>query len=271
MNFYQKIKAQWAKNNSLICVGLDPDLDRFPDCLAKEAKSIFPFNKSIIDATHDLVCAYKPQIAHFSAYGAEDELERTIQYIHENYPEIPVILDAKRGDIGSTAQKYAKEVFERYKADAVTINPYLGFDSIEPFTDYKDKGVIILCRTSNPSAIDLQDLVVKDGDRLYEKVAVLASTKWNNNKNCALVIGATWPSQMSDIRELAGDMIFLVPGAGSQGGNVKQLVEAGKTNDGTGLIINSSRGILYASQSDSYADYARAEALKLRDLVNQYR
>ncbi|WP_163833629.1 orotidine-5'-phosphate decarboxylase [Spartinivicinus ruber] len=270
MSFNEKLKLAWKKNNSLVCVGLDPDLSRLPAGLAPQRESIFEFNKAIIDATHDLVCAYKPQIAYFSACSAEEQLEQTIRYIKTNYPDIPVILDSKRGDIGSTAQQYAVEAFERYQADAVTINPYMGVDSAEPFLTYQDRGVILLCRTSNSGASDIQDLVV-NGSPLYEKVADLVANQWNKHNNCLLVVGATWPEQMAKIRSIVGDMAFLVPGAGAQGGDVEQLVKAGKTEDGTGLIVNSSRGILYASSGRDFAEAARNETLKLRDLINQFR
>lgn len=270
MNFIGKLNAAWQKNNSLACVGLDPDLSRFPEVLPKNADSIFDFNKAIIDATHDLVCAYKPQIAYFAAYSAEEQLKRTIDYIRENYPDIPVILDAKRGDIGSTAQKYAEEAFVRYGADAVTVNPYLGYDSVEPFITYRDKGTVLLCRTSNQSAADIQDLEI-DGAPVYEKVAGLVAAKWNKYNNCALVVGATWPAQMAKVREIAGDIPFLVPGVGAQGGDVEQLVNAGKTADGAGLIVNSSRGVLYAGSGPSFAEDARRVTMELRDLINRYR
>ncbi|MDH3349675.1 MAG: orotidine-5'-phosphate decarboxylase [Desulfobulbaceae bacterium] len=270
LNFQDKLRAVWEKNNSLLCVGLDPDITRFPSALEKRAESIFDFNKMIIDATHDLVCAYKPQIAYFAAYGAEEALARTIEYIHENYPQVPVILDAKRGDIGSTAQKYGEEAFVRYQADAVTVNPYLGYDSVAPFLEYKDKGVVLLCRTSNKGAADIQDLEI-DGTPLYEKVAEMISSKWNSNNNCIIVVGATWPEQMSRLRALVGDMPFLVPGVGAQGGDVEKLVTAGKTTAGTGLLVSASRSIIYAGSGDSFADDARSAALDLRDLINKYR
>lgn len=270
MSFIEKLKAIWQKNNSLVCVGLDPDISRFPEMLRNEPESIFKFNKAIIDSTHDLVCAYKPQVAYFAAESAEDQLEKTIEYIKTEYPNIPVILDAKRGDIGSTAHKYAKEAFERYHADAVTVNPYLGFDSVEPFLSYKERGTILLCRTSNPGASDFQDLKV-DGEPLYKRVALLASKKWNTNKNCLLVVGATWPSQMSEIRALVGEMPFLVPGVGAQGGDVEAMVKAGKTKDGAGLIISSSRGVLYASSGEDFGNAARSVVLSLREEINAYR
>ncbi|MEQ8161357.1 MAG: orotidine-5'-phosphate decarboxylase [Smithellaceae bacterium] len=270
MTFKEKLKTIWSKNNSLLCVGLDPDISRVPVHLKNGLDSIFQFNKAVIDATHDLVCAFKPQIAYFSAEGAEKQLEQTIAYIKSKYPHIPIILDAKRGDIGSTAQKYAIEVFERYGVDAVTVNPYLGYDSVKPFLSYQEKGSIILCRTSNSGAGDIQDLVV-DGEPLYIRIARLVSENWNTNNNCLLVVGATWPSQMHEIRKIVGDMPFLVPGAGAQGCNVEAMVKAGQTKDGTGMIISSSRGVLYASSGSDFADAARAVALDLRDEINTYR
>jgi orotidine-5'-phosphate decarboxylase len=270
VTFIDRLNRAWTTNNSLVCVGLDPDSSRFPASVEDADEPIFEFNKAIIDATHDLVCAYKPQIAHYAAEAAEAQLESTIAYIKTTYPEVPVILDAKRGDIGSTAQMYATEAFERYAADAVTVNPYLGFDSLEPFLTYKDRGVIVLCRTSNAGAADLQDLLV-EGKPLYEKIATLAASKWNAHGNCLLVVGATWPAQMQKIRSLVGTMPLLVPGVGAQGGDVEKLVAAGQTPAGSGLIVSSSRAILYASQADDFAAAARRETLKLRDTINQHR
>jgi orotidine-5'-phosphate decarboxylase len=267
MNFIEKLNAAWQQNNSLVCVGLDPDRARFPACVNG---SIFAFNKAIIDATHDLVCAYKPQIAYFAAAAAEDQLLQTMDYLRKNYPHIPLILDAKRGDIGSTAEQYAVEAFVRYGADAVTINPYMGYDSAEPFLRYADRGVVLLCRTSNSGAGDLQDLMI-DNAPLYEHVAQRIAEKWNGNHNCLLVVGATWPEQMRRIRAIVGDMPLLVPGVGAQGGDVEALVKAGQTANGAGLIINSSRAILYASKNDDFATAARAETQRLREQINQYR
>ncbi|WP_413698931.1 orotidine-5'-phosphate decarboxylase [Psychromonas sp. KJ10-10] len=270
MSFIEKLNHIWQKNDSLVCVGLDPDIKRFPNCLLDVPDAIFKFNKAIIDATHDLVCAYKPQVAYFATESAEDQLEKTIQYIKKQYPHIPIILDSKRGDIGSTAEKYALEAFDRFQADAVTINPYMGFDSAEPFLKYKDKGIILLCRTSNSGANDLQDLIV-DGKPLYQKVASLVSNTWNSNNNCLLVLGATWPSQMSEVRSIVGDIPFLVPGVGAQGGDIASLVEAGQTANGTGLIISSSRAVLYASAHNDFAIKAREVVSKLRLDINMYR
>jgi len=216
------------------------------------------------------VCAYKPQFAHYAAYEAEDQLERTIEYIHRTYPGLPVILDAKRGDVGNTAERYAIEAFERYAADAVTVNPYLGGDALEPFLKRADKGVIVLCRTSNPGATDLQDLE-SGGRKLYQVVAQLAATRWNTRGNCLLLVGATYPRELAEVRELVGDMALLVPGVGAQGGDVAQVVRNGRTRHGSGLIISSSRAILYASAGADFAGAARAAAQALRTQINSNR
>jgi orotidine-5'-phosphate decarboxylase len=268
--FTAKLAAAWERNDSLVCVGLDPEIERFPAHLAAEASPIFQFNKAIIEATHELVCAYKPQVAHYAAYEAEDQLERTIEYLHKQHPGIPVILDAKRGDVGNTAERYAIEAFERYGADAVTVNPYLGSDSLEPFLRHADKGVVILCRTSNPGARDLQDLMVGE-QRLYQVVAQLAARQWNSRGNVLLVIGATYPQELSAVRAIVGDMPLLVPGIGAQGGDVAAVVRAGQTRRGTGLIVSSSRGILYRSQGADFASEARAATSALRAQINASR
>ena len=269
--FMAKLAQAWARNDSLVCVGLDPEIERFPSRIAGHASPIFQFNKAIIDATADLVCAYKPQFAHYAAYEAEDQLERTIEYIHRNHPHVPVILDAKRGDVGNTAERYAIEAFERYGADAVTVNPYLGGDSLEPFLKYEDKGVIILCRTSNPGARDLQDLDVGGGRKLYLAVAELAARQWNRRGNCMLVVGATYPEELAEVRAAVGEMPLLVPGVGAQGGDVVQVVKNGQTPAGTGLVISSSRAILYVSTGDDFDEAARRAAQSLRDQINQHR
>ncbi|HXY76017.1 MAG TPA: orotidine-5'-phosphate decarboxylase [Steroidobacteraceae bacterium] len=268
--FIEKLARAWEKNNSLVCVGLDPELERFPRELARNNAAIFTFNRVIIDATADLVCAYKPQIAHYAARAAEDELARTIEYIHDAYPDLPVILDAKRGDVGNTAERYALEAFERYRADALTVNPYLGGDALEPFLRYSDKGVIILCRTSNPGAVDLQDLEV-GGRRLYQVVAELAATRWNSHGNCLLIVGATYPRELAEVRALVGEMPILVPGVGAQGGDAAAVVKAGQSARGAGLIISSSRGILYASADADFASAARAATERLREEANASR
>ena len=265
-----QLERSWDSSDSLVCVGLDPEIERFPEQIADQASPIFQFNKAIIDATADLVCAYKPQYAHYAAYEAEDQLERTIDYIHRSYPGIPVILDSKRGDVGNTAERYAIEAFERYHADAVTVSPYLGGDSLEPFLKYEDKGVIVLCRTSNPGAGEVQDLEI-GGRKLFHVIAELASRRWNNRGNCLLVVGATYPRELAEVREIVGNMPFLVPGVGAQGGDVALAVQNGQSAAGTGLIISSSRGILYASSGENFASAAREATQKLRDQINATR
>src|SRR3954469_4798655 len=268
--FVEKLAAAWKATNSLVCVGLDPEPKKFPDRFRDKPGSIFEFNKAIIDATRDLVCAYKPQFAHYAAHAAENQLEHTVNYIKSTCPHAIVILDSKRGDIGSTAEQYAHEAFERYGADAVTVNPYLGRDSVEPFLKHAGKGVIILCRTSNPGAKDLQDLDV-GGKKLYEHVADVVSKEWNTEGNCMIVVGATSPDELAAIRARTGDLPFLVPGVGAQGGDVAKVMAAGKTKAGTGLVISSSRAILYASSGEDFAEAARKAALDLRDSINAHR
>ena len=268
--FIQQLARAWESNDSLAAIGLDPEIERFPRRIAAQASPIFQFNKAIIDATADLVCAYKPQFAHYAAYEAEDQLERTIEYIHRSYPGVPVILDSKRGDVGNTAERYAIEAFERYGADAVTVNPYLGGDALEPFLRFQDKGIVVVCRTSNPGARDLQDLET-GGRKLYQVVAELVARRWNSRGNCLLVVGATYPRELAEVREIVGDMPLLVPGVGAQGADVAQAVQNGQTAAGAGLMISSSRAILYASSGDDFASAARAAALALREQINTHR
>lgn len=268
--FLAGLEAAMITNDSLVCVGLDPELDRLPGGLRSRPQGIFEFNRAIVDATADLVCAYKPQIAHYAAVAAEDQLQATLGYIRERAPKVPVILDAKRGDIGSTAAHYAREAFERYRADAVTVNPYLGRDAVEPFLAYADKGIIILCRTSNAGAGEFQDLAV--GERtLFQVVAERVAREWNTRGNCLLVVGATYPEELADLRARTGELTFLVPGVGAQGGDVERAVKSGRRADGRGLVINSSRGILYASDGDDFAHAARRATLELRAAVNAAR
>jgi orotidine-5'-phosphate decarboxylase len=270
LTFLQRLDAAMTSTQSLVCVGLDPEIERFPAHLRQRPQAILEFNRAIVDATADLACAYKPQIAHYAAVGAEDQLLETIRYIRQKAPGVQVILDSKRGDIGSTAEKYAREAFERYGADAVTINPYLGRDSAEPFLEYADKGVVVLCRTSNAGARELQDLDV-GGRKLYQLVAEKVAKEWNSRGNCLLVVGATYPDELADIRRITGDMTFLVPGIGAQGGDIEKAVRSGRRADGRGLVINSSRGILYAGQGEDFATAARRATLELRDAVNAVR
>ncbi len=268
--FFDLLHSASAANDSLVCVGLDPEVERFPAQLQGRPRAILEFNRAIVDATADLACAYKPQIAHYAAVGAEDQLLDTLRYIRERAPGVPVILDSKRGDIGSTAEKYAREAFERYGADAVTVNPYLGRDSAEPFLQYADKGIVVLCRTSNAGAREFQDLEI-DGRKLYQIVAEKVANEWNSRGNCLLVVGATYPEELADIRARTGDMTFLVPGVGAQGGDVDRAVRSGQTAAGGGLVINSSRGIIYAGSGEDFADAARRATLELRDAINRAR
>ncbi|MBP9837530.1 MAG: orotidine-5'-phosphate decarboxylase [Proteobacteria bacterium] len=268
--FSKKLDHIWQKNNSLVCVGLDPELSKIPQFLHSEKYPIFEFNKQIIDATADLVCAYKPQIAFYSSSGAEDQMKMTIDYIKERASDVPVILDSKRGDIGNTAKMYAEEAFVRYQADAVTVNPFLGLDSMQPFLDYADKGVIILCRTSNPGAKDIQDLDIK-GKKLYQVIAEKAQNEWNYNKNISLVVGATYPEEVKELRAIAKDITFLIPGVGAQGGDVKAVVQNGCNEKKTGIVVSSSRGIIFAGSDKNFAEASRKAALQLRDEINLYR
>ena len=270
MHFMQSLQQAWTRNDSLVCVGLDPEPAKFPAHLRDTPDAVFDFCRAIVDATADLVCAFKPQIAHFAALRAEDTLERLIAHIHAQHPGVPVILDAKRGDIGSTAQHYASEAFERYRADAVTLNPYLGRDSIQPFLDHADKGVILLCRTSNPGGADFQALDC-GGQPLYLRVAATIARDWNGHGNCALVTGATWPEELAKVRAVVGDMPLLVPGIGAQGGDVEAVLQHGRASDGNGLLISSSRAILYAGTGVDFAAAARAATQELRAAINRFR
>jgi orotidine-5'-phosphate decarboxylase len=259
-SFIEKVRLRWKA--SALCVGLDSNLSQLPQHLGQQPSALFEFNKAIIDATHDLVCAYKPQIAYYAAVGAEEQLKKTITYIHQKYPQIPVILDAKRGDIGDTAEMYAREAFEVYKADAVTVNPYMGGDTLQPFLKYKDKGIIILCKTSNAGSAELQNLKV-GSQTLYQVVAQKAAGEWNTHKNTLLVVGGTHASELKEIRKVVGEeIIFLVPGVGAQGGSAKDVIQNGANSQGQGLIINSSRAIIYASSGQDFAEAARQAALK---------
>jgi orotidine-5'-phosphate decarboxylase len=275
MSFVEQLQRAWRDNDSMVCVGLDPEPSRIPLALRETPDAVFAFCREIVDATADLVCCFKPQIAHFAAQRAESALERLIAHIHERHPGVPVILDAKRGDIGSTAQHYAAEAFDRYGADAVTANPYLGRDSVQPFLDRTDRGVIVLCRTSNAGARDFQDLIVADatgpGVPLYQRLAATVARDWNRHGNCALVVGATYPRELAEVRAIVGDMPLLVPGVGAQGGDVAAVVHNGKNSSGAGLIVSSSRAILYASAGDDFASAARLAAQSLRAEINRYR
>ena len=258
------LRAQQARD-SLLCVGLDPQAERLPMGWQGKRERIFDFCAAVVEATHEQACAFKPQIAYFAAHGAEVQLERLVAHIRQVAPDVPVILDAKRGDIGSTAQQYAIEAFERYGADAVTLSPYMGGDTIEPFTDYPDRGIFLLCRTSNPGGADLQDLRLADvpgQPRLYEHVASQAQHAWNRNGQLGLVVGATYPQDIVRVRERAPHLPLLIPGVGAQGGDIDATVAAGLRRDADGtitgtIVVNSSRAILYAS---AQADFAQAAA-----------
>jgi orotidine-5'-phosphate decarboxylase len=270
MTFIETLNEARKRNDSLVCVGLDPEPSKFPAHLRDRPDAIFDFCRAIVDATAGLVCCFKPQFAHFAAHRAEHALERIIAHIHANHPGVPVILDAKRGDIGSTAAFYAAEAFDRYAADAVTVNPYLGRDSLEPFLARKAKGVVILCRTSNPGARDLQDLDV-GGVKLYQHVARTVAREWNGSGNCLLVVGATYPEEIANVRAIVGEMPLLVPGVGAQGGDVEAVVRNGCASGGTGLIVSSSRAILQAGTGVDFADAARAAATGLCERINAFR
>jgi len=267
--FNQQLQSAWASQGSMLCVGFDPDPKRLPPSLQGKPEGIFEFCREIADATADLVCAFKPQFAYFASQRAEAQLEKLISHLKDKYPHIPVILDSKRGDIGSTADHYASEAFERYGADAVTVNPYMGFDTIEPYLKYAGKGVIVLCRTSNPGGSDLQFLNVGSGEPLYLHVAKLAAQKWNSSGQISLVVGATFPEEIAKVRAIVGDMPLLIPGIGAQGGDIDATVNAGRIAGapGTGMIINSSRAILYASSGADFAQAARVVAQSTRDAL----
>lgn len=268
MPFIQHLENAQSTNNSLVCVGLDPNQEK----ISALGVDLITWLKNIVNATAEHVCAFKPQIAYFAALKAEKELTEIIQYIHQNHPNIPVILDAKRGDIGSTAEQYAQEAFERYQADAVTVNPYMGGDTIEPYTRFQNKGVVVLCKTSNAGSGELQNLKLDNGRSLFQEVARKAAHSWNDNNNLLLVVGATYPEELAQIRQTVGNMPLLIPGIGAQGGDVQTTLNAGLRSDGKGLIISSSRGIIYAGNTkDNYAYAAKQACIDLKQLVNEYR
>ena len=271
-SFIPQLQQAWQTNHSLLCVGLDPSPEKLPTHLRDKPieQAFYEFCVGIIDATAPYVCAIKPQIAYFAAHRAESVLEDIIRHAKDKHPQIPVILDAKRGDIGSTAEQYAIEAFERYQADAVTVNPYMGFDSVQPYLAYADKGVIILCRTSNPGGSDLQFLQI-DGQPLYQIVACKVANEWNTNGQCALVVGATFPNEIAQVRAIVGDMPLLIPGIGAQGGDLAATMQAGQTANGSGVIINSSRAIIYASAGEDYTQAAQKIARETQEAINALR
>ncbi len=268
MDFRKSLQTAWQQADSMLCVGLDPDPSRLPQGVGSGSEAVFNFCRAIVDATAPYVCAFKPQIAYFAALGAEAQLEALITHIHQRWPSVPVVLDAKRGDIGSTAEQYAREVFGRYGADAVTVSPYMGFDSVEPYLAWEGRGVIVLCRTSNAGGSDLQALDVGHG-KLYEQVARLVSGPWNRNGQLGLVVGATYPAELERVRALVGDLPLLVPGIGAQGGDVDATVAAGLAPAGYGMMINSSRAILYAGSGADFAEQAAQAARHTRDAIRQ--
>ncbi|MBP7916731.1 MAG: orotidine-5'-phosphate decarboxylase [Giesbergeria sp.] len=273
MTFLDMLHSASTRNNSMLCVGLDPEPARFPAQMQGNPRKIYDFCAAIVDATADVVCAFKPQIAYFAAHGAEDQLERLMQHLRANAPHVPVILDAKRGDIGSTAEQYAKEAFERYGADAVTLSPFMGFDSVAPYLAYPGKGAFLLCRTSNPGGDDLQNqrLASVDGQPLlYEHIAGLVQGPWNKNGQLGLVVGATYPAEIERVRALAPTVPLLIPGVGAQGGDAAATVRAGWRPNGP-IVVNSSRAILYASNGADFAAAARREAIKTRDMLQAAR
>jgi len=276
MSFVAHLARAETLNDSVLCVGLDPDPAKFPGSWKDDASRIFDFCATIVDVTKDLVIAFKPQIAYFAAHRAEAQLERLIAHIHQVAPAVPVILDAKRGDIGSTAEQYAAEVFERYRADAVTLSPFMGFDSIEPYLRYEGKGAILLCRTSNPGGSDLQGQTLADGSKVFEHIARLAQGEWNRGGQLALVVGATYPEEIERVRALAPTLPLLIPGIGAQGGDAVATVRAGWRADGQGrtiapIIVSSSRAVLYASRGNDFAEASRQAALATRDELNAAR
>ncbi len=274
MTFLEQLQGAERQNGSLLCVGLDPEPSKFPAGLKGDASKIYDFCAQIVDATADLAISFKPQIAYFAAHRAEDQLEKLMEHMRRNAPHVPVILDAKRGDIGSTAEQYAKEAFERYGADAVTLSPFMGFDSVQPYLKYHGKGAFLLCRTSNPGGDDLQNqhLASVEGQPLmYEHIAKLAQGPWNLNGQLGLVVGATYPAEIERVRSLAPTLPLLIPGVGAQGGDAVATIKAGyrQSNGATtgAVIVNSSRAILYASSGDDFAQAARKEAMRTRDVL----
>ncbi|CAJ2377313.1 MAG: Orotidine 5'-phosphate decarboxylase [Arenicellales bacterium IbO2] len=269
-DFITSLKTRWRDRRSLLCIGLDPDAELLPTSLRKHRMPLFAFNREIIDATARWACAFKPQIAHYAALGAEEQLAQTIAHIKKRHPGIPVILDAKRGDIGATAAMYAREIFERYGADAATLNPYLGFEALAPFFEYADKGAFVLCRTSNPGSGEFQALQ-SGGVPLAHHVAMRAAEMHGAHPNIGLVVGATWPGEIAAVRKLAGEMPLLIPGVGAQGGDLQRALAAGLNADGEGALINVSRAILYAGGDGDFAEAAARAAENFYREINSHR
>lgn len=276
MIFQEKLDAIVKKNNSLVCVGLDSDVSKLPERVKTGPKPQATFNKAIIYATQDLVCAYKPNTAFYEAYGIEgiDELKNTCDFLKAHYPEVPIIIDAKRADIGNTNEGYCKFVFDYLGADAITLHPYLGREALKPFLDRKDKGCIILCKTSNPGSGEFQDLSLDTENqkiKLYQYLAEKVVKEWNYNGNCSLVVGATYPEELAQVRKIVGNMPILIPGVGAQGGDVEKTVKAGKDKNGNNAIINAGRSIIFASSGLDYAQAARKETETLKNSINTFR
>ena len=274
--FVARLLQAQQQQQSMLCVGLDPEPSRFPAAWKGDPARIFDFCAAIVDATHDLVCAFKPQVAYFAAHRAEDQLESLVRHIRTVAPAVPVILDAKRGDIGSTAEQYAREAFERYDADAVTLSPFMGFDSIEPYLAYPGRGAFLLCRTSNRGGDDLQALRLASGERLYEHLARRCEQDRNAQGQLGLVVGATYPDELRRVRELAPSLPLLIPGVGAQGGDAQATVQAAWRGDAAGatrasIVVNSSRSVLYASADDGFAAAARRVALDTRNTLEAAR
>lgn len=269
MKFQIKLANIQKKNNSLLCAGLDSDFEKIPKHLKKLKYPLYEFNKAIIESTSDFVCAYKPNSAFYEGLGAEGilQLKMTCDFLHKNYSYIPIILDAKRADIGNTNEGYVKYAFDYLGVDAITLHPYLGEEALKPFLERADKGCIILCRTSNPGASEFQDLKVNKKP-LYELVATHVIEKWNYNQNCCLVVGATYPEELKAVRKIAPSMTFLVPGIGAQGGDLQKTLRFGLTKNADGLIINAARSVIFASNEKDFALKARMEAQKLNEEIN---
>jgi len=273
MDFIAKLEVRWRTNDTLLCVGVDPDKSKLPKSLSGSEEPLFEFSKAIVNATFEEVCAFKINPAFFEAEGSKgiEQLKKTADYIKSTYPDIPLILDFKRGDIGNTNEAYAAFGFDYVGADAVTVQPWAGKESLEPFLNRKEKGIIVLVRTSNPGAGELQDIKI-EGEPLYFKLAALVKEDWNYNHNCLLVIGATYSEQLAEIRSLTGDeFVFLVPGLGAQGGDVNSFVKAGLNSSGTGLIINASRSIIFASSGEDFAAAAKTAAQEHKQQINKAR
>jgi orotidine-5'-phosphate decarboxylase len=272
MKYKDKLARIQKKNDSFVCVGLDSDLLKLPKFLLKNRYPQFVFNKAIIDATHNFVCAYKPNSAFYEAHGEHGilQLKMTCDYLREKYKQIPIILDVKRADIGESNDRYARFAFEYLGVDAMTLHPYLGHEALEPFLKHADKGCYILCRTSNPGAGELQDLKV-DGKPLYQVVAKMVANTWDKNRNCGLVVGATYPGELKTVRKIAPNLQLLIPGVGAQGGDLQKAVQYAANKSGDGFIISSSRGIIFAGSGEDFAKKAQIEAKKLRDQINSFR